>query len=525
MKNKEFRDAKLKEILAEGARANLNCVIFARISDEDRDGRDLSIDFQITKCRNLAKKLKMKVVKIFSEQKSGMNPKKRTVYNEMLDFVKDKKNSIDACIVFNLSRAGRNLEDSLKTLREFRERGQKVISTVEDYGDSANERVMLNINLTMNEHQAVSAADTVFGCLVEAAKLGRVTGEVPIGFIRKKIGDETYYDLDPVYAPVVKYIFESADNGLSYKSILEHLKEQGIKTPHKKDGNGKRGGKDFTKSYLYYILSNPIYKSYKSYARENKNRGYRVTHLETPPIFLHMPDKIPPIVSEELFDRVQALLANRRIGTRDYMGLDTEPLRGKMRCTCSGKRVMHKATKVNRYKLKTPYYQCPEHKRDIKACGIRDLNKNYADYAIYSLLDGIVNATAVREQVIAKIADKEAEIKRDVQKAKRSIETEKDKLGGIIEISLTTDYAREVRDRKIRDSEAELNRLTGVMSQHQERLDGLNAIFATGVPEQRTIAYSKQNQRRLVEKLIDGISVDNEKIRITIKIKETNGNE
>lgn len=110
-------------------------------------------------------------------------------------------------------------------------------------------------------------------------------------------------------AAVVRSIFQLYLNGLNGYEIADALSQQEIPPGHEM-GTWKD-------SSIYYILKNERYagkamvgKSYSTTTFPHKkvrNHGEREMYL--------LPDSNPPIVSVEIFDRVQALLQSRKTHT------------------------------------------------------------------------------------------------------------------------------------------------------------------------------------------------------------------
>ncbi len=506
--NKEFLEKCRQGKAAQGKPQAVHGVIFARVSDEDKEA-DISCEVQIAKCKSYAKTHRIRIKKVFQEQKSSMEPKRRAVFLEMLNYVNE--NDIDCVIVFNLSRFGRDMEQMLRHTREFREVGKRVISTQEDYGDDANGRFVQNIALSVNEYHVVRAADDTFTCLLKIAEKGRVTGQVPYGLKSEKVkgSKEKRYAIDKGPAKVVRFIFQSVADGLSYESIRAELKRQGIKT--------RFGKGEFSNGYINSILSNVKYKGWMRYNRQDKpKKSYRVTRIEADEILI--PNVIPAIVSEELFDKVQEILAGRKKGSHDGIGLDgSYILKGKTRCKCG--RTMHGTSKSNRVGKSTQYYHCPEHNGAKGSCCVKDVNKKYLEHTAFSIIGGIVNNPAVQAQVISKIDARKAEVMQSVQRAKGDLSgaTERhekfvDNLGECWD-SNTMAAVR----KKIESSATDIEKLKGILNGHQDNLEYLEQLRSSSVPLQKPTEYANTDKRRLVERLIESIVIDNDKATITLR--------
>ena len=112
------------------------------------------------------------------------------------------------------------------------------------------------------------------------------------------------FQIDPATAPIVKLIFEMYANGKSIVEITEHLNSMGYKTIY---------NKPYGKNSIRNILSNKRYIG-------------TYTYKDT-----EIPNGIPRIVSDELFNKVQVVLKkNKKAPARarareEYLG-STEKL-------------------------------------------------------------------------------------------------------------------------------------------------------------------------------------------------------
>ena len=120
--SKKFGKGK-KKILKKGGRA----VIYLRVSSKDQE-YGFSPETQKERCYEWAEQNGYEIVKCFEgEHESAKSDINRKRFNQMIKFVKDKKNKIVAVIVYSTSRFSRT--GSFAQIEELKNRG----ITVFDY--------------------------------------------------------------------------------------------------------------------------------------------------------------------------------------------------------------------------------------------------------------------------------------------------------------------------------------------------------------------------------------------------------
>jgi DNA invertase Pin-like site-specific DNA recombinase len=127
---------------------------------------------------------------------------------------------VDVVAVYNLSRLGRNTAESLRFIKELRDLGISIVSTVEQIDDSPEGQFMLTQFLSMaqlySDQMGRQWADTA----THIARMGYFHGKVPLGYVRVP---PRAVELDPATAPVVRRIFELYDSGWSCAQIARDV--------------------------------------------------------------------------------------------------------------------------------------------------------------------------------------------------------------------------------------------------------------------------------------------------------------
>lgn len=169
---------------------------------------------------------------------------------------------------------------------------------------------------------------------------------------------------DPHLAPIVKRAFEvSAEGGSTLEEMKEFFAAQGIVS--KKLGARCPGGSKLHQDWIRRFLRNPFYYGHFEYAGER----YEGKH--------------EPIISKELFDRVQAVLEGRTHHFR--VARQSKPLGGLFRCGECGMMVTGEVQKGH------THYRCTKKSKGIKCSQPFVIAESLA-----SQLDTLLSAFALR---------------------------------------------------------------------------------------------------------------------------------
>jgi site-specific DNA recombinase len=210
----------------------------------------------------------------------------------MLAWVKDQ-GDIDYIIVYHYNRIFRNSVDSGMTRRALKKTGTRVVSTVIDLGDSLESDMVETILSAVDEYQSQANGADISYKMSTKAKNGGTLGLAPLGYLNKRdtsggrnIGIVVF---DEERAPLVKLAFELYATGAwSLESLQDELTQRGLKTR-----KGRYAGGPISTSKLAELLRDPYYIGYVTYKGEV------------------IPGRHEPLISQELFDRVQAIVEER----------------------------------------------------------------------------------------------------------------------------------------------------------------------------------------------------------------------
>jgi len=259
--------------------------LYARKSTESDEKQALSIDSQVKEMLRLAEKEGLRIVDIKREAHSSKEVGQREIFNQMLAEIKEGK--YNAILTWAPDRLSRNAGDlgsivdlmDKKQLVEIRTYGQK-------FTDNPNEKFMLMIVGSQAKLENDNKAVNVRRGLRTRCEMGFRPGVAPTGYLNEKhVDKKCQARIDPKRAPIIKQMFERvANEQWSGRKVYRWLKEIGFKT---------KNGKPLVLGNIYLILRNHFYYGEFEYP-VGRNNWYTGKHT--------------PIISKELFDRVQLTL-------------------------------------------------------------------------------------------------------------------------------------------------------------------------------------------------------------------------
>jgi site-specific DNA recombinase len=220
----------------------------------------------------------------------------------MLRFVDDHP-EIDYVIIYMRSRVFRNHTDAAITKRALLEKGVRLISAKEEFGEGYMADAMEAITDIMNEVQVRQSGEDIKVKMLHKAKNGGTTGRAKLGYlnVRKNFDGRLVntIDIDPDRAQLIQWAFEAYASGeYTLIELQSALADQGLTTRK----TARLRSQPVSVSQLSVILHDPYYTGVISY----KGELY--------------PGRHEPLITKELFLRVQDVLNERaRRGQRDIV--------------------------------------------------------------------------------------------------------------------------------------------------------------------------------------------------------------
>ena len=333
----------------------MNGVIYAKYSSEKQ--KEESIEGQLRECKAFAKRNDIHIVDTYIDRALSAKTDNRPSFQKM---IKDgAKRPFDVILVWKLDRFARNRYDSAHYKSVLRKNGVKVVSVTESISEGAEGILLESLLEGMAEYYSAELSEKVVRGLTEnALKCLYNGGTLPIGYV---VDANQQYQIDPVTAPAVLEAFQLYASGTSMQKLADKFNLAGIRTT--------RGGKLNTDN-ITRMLHN------RKYIGEYRYRDIVV------------PNGIPAIVPEELFNRVQErMAANKKAPAKhkaeDEYLLTTKLYCGKCKCFMVGESGTGKSGLVHRY------YKCVNVKQH-KGCDKKSVKKEWLESIIIDQIQKII---------------------------------------------------------------------------------------------------------------------------------------
>lgn len=380
-------------------------VIYVRVSSLDQVD-NTSLENQEKECRKWCERNGYEATKVFRDEAQSAKTAKRPELMAALEHCRKHREHVDAFVIWKVDRFARNNLDFLQLRAFLAGLGITTKSATEAFEDDPAGNLMANIlgafaqfdnELRGERAKAGMKARANDGCWVWFAPLGYQNARTPDGKPTLKP--------HPVNGPLIQRGFELYGTGANAQTeVVETLQAIGLK--------GSYGGK-ITKQSFQQILSNPVYA------------GWLVSDLIGPE---PVKGNWEPLVSQELFDRVQAMMNGKSNPAEVHARRRPEfPLRGFVLCGhCEGPLTASFAR--GRNGTRYPYYHCTR-------CKDMTTRKEILEEAFLDLLDGLKPEPEifglVKQEVLAVWKEKEsfiAEEKGQTERRLKDLKNRKEKL-------------------------------------------------------------------------------------------------
>lgn len=288
-------------------------IVYIRVSTEEQV-ENYSLGTQEDICRNEAKRRGLTVVEVFREEgRSAKTIAGRPVLIEMLEYCRKHKRDIGSVIVYRLDRVSRQTSDYLAIRKKLAECDIKLISATEPTGNSPTEKFVETMLAGFAQMDNDIRSERARNGL-KARFLNGLTSYVTMGYLNQN----GYITKNPETFDKLQASWQLMATGTkSLKNIADILTEQGLAQRHK-------GGRMMPQQ-VQRMFRNKFYAGFvvsKKYGTEVRGQH-------------------PPMVTEELFYKVQAILDGRNTNISRPLAKKTHdnpdfPLRRIVKCKVCG---------------------------------------------------------------------------------------------------------------------------------------------------------------------------------------------
>lgn len=348
------------------------CVVYARVSTAEQRDEGYSIPAQQKAVNEYCVRKGLQVVREFQEAESASRTG-RTQFGKMLELLQ-ADSSIKTVVVHKIDRLTRNMEDMAALDRL----DVRVESVTEALPDSPNGMLVRDIFIAMARNYSANLRYEVIKGQREKVAQGGWLTLAPVGYLNDKA--ERTIVLDPEQAPLVRSAFELYAGGLvSLDDLAKTMHQRGLRM---------RKQKSVHKSVIHKMLRNPVYCGKVRYHGDT----FAGSHT--------------PIVSVELFERVQDVMDGNRIGRNNASQTRAYALRDFLTCGECGCKIT-----AGTHKKKYVYYRCTHGKGSCAQGYVREeilIRQVEEMLAKIAIPDSIVRALLAEASLADKLADTQA---------------------------------------------------------------------------------------------------------------------
>ena len=388
---------------------------------------------------------------------SGTTTYKRESFLRMINDA--HRGMFDFIITKEISRFSRSTLDSIQYTQELLDANVGVLfqnDNINTLDTDSEFRLVVMAGVAQDEVRKLSER-LKFG-FRQSIKNGHVLGNNRLWGYDKK---DCKLTIIPEQAEAVRLIFELYATGeYGIRKIAQELTRR---------GHTSLLGNEFNQLTIKHILTNPKYKGWYC-GNKTQSLDYRTkkkAFLEESEWIMYPDPNIPAIVSEELWDRANAIYKQRsnEVKKRETSYHNKYPYSGKIICGTHGTTFHRQAFKTQ--DGQTEYWRCKTYRQRGKdGCGLPALRTREIDAVLGDLFQKMIaNKNTVVRLVLDSIADTAHRIDNSSQIARieiqiNQIEEKKDKL-----LELSMEGAITVKEFKERN-----NRFNSQISAFEEQL-------------------------------------------------------
>lgn len=229
---KELRDEQMLSF-AKGKKAEIKkggrAVIYQRVSSKEQEF-GFSPETQIEVCYAWADSHNYEVVECFQgEHESAKTDANRKRFQAMLSFVRDKKNRVDAVIVYSTSRLSRTGIEAFSVVDELKKKGVTVFSATSSYdARTADGEMMQGIELVQARHDNAVKSKAVKDNGAKALRSGHWITKAPLGYTMTTHRKEQTITVNDKGVLIRKAFKMKADENLSNEEVRQRMAAMGL---------------------------------------------------------------------------------------------------------------------------------------------------------------------------------------------------------------------------------------------------------------------------------------------------------
>ena len=473
----------------------MKAIIFARVSSKEQE-EGKSIPAQVHRLTEYALKKNFTIEHTFQITESS-NKTTRKQFNQVVNLIKKSKKTV-ALIIDTVDRLQRSFRET-PLLDELRKKGSIEIHFLREgliVNQQSNSAQLLqwDVGVLFASSYVRQLSDNVKRSQEQCIKNGQwVFSRPPYGYINITLpSGQKDVHIDPEKAPFVVKIFELyAQGNNSFNTIAVKMRKAEFPRTAR--------GKSITVRTVELILNNPFYMG----IMRIKGQVY--------------PHKYTPLISESLFNRVQAIMHKHHKSPVQYAGKPIL-LRGLIRCkNCNGT--------ISGYikKEKYVYYSCHNSKR---ICIKKNVKEEKLLEPIYSALDDL----SLSDEQITKVAhyieqyekEEHVEIKRMHREAKEKLQVTKERISKLIDMHIdgqidAATYRLKLEEYKRTQQHATLELESYDGNDKKELVAAQEVLELTREAKQLFLSSNLDEKQQILDFYFSNLQLDHENLVLEVR--------
>ncbi|MBQ5771911.1 MAG: recombinase family protein, partial [Clostridia bacterium] len=456
---------------------------------------------------------------------SGISTKKRKHFNEMI--ADAKEGMFDLIITKEISRFARNTLDSLQYTRELLNMGVGVFfqnDNINTLDEDAELRLTIMSSIAQDELRKLSSR-VKFGHQ-QAIKSSVVLGNSRIFGYKK---EDKRLVIDQAQAPMVRDLFRLYATGeYSMKQLETLFYEQGYRNYN---------GNKIAHTTMSGIISNP---KYKGYYVGNK---VRIVDMFTkkqkflpPEEWVMFKDEtgeiVPAIVSEEIWDKANEVLARRSEDVKNRQGICNHAnlLTGKLYCAHCGTAYYRRESKSKDGKVNSKWVCSNKINNGADACPSFPIYEDEVKpilFEVFSKTRVDVEALLASYEEMFKSMEADDETAKQMEEQKRIIELADQKKNKLLELvttgAITTANFKSMTatcDREVEEAQKALSELEEQLftkEEYRKHIAEVKARLDAAVRDASTGVISNEFVAQYIDKIFVTLT-DDDTAKLEIKI-------
>lgn len=316
-----------------------NAIGYIRVSSEEQVN-NYSLSNQADKCKEYCKTNGFNLLKIFRDEGKSATTLNRPALIELLEYCRQNKGKIDACIIYKVDRMSRETYEYLDVKRRLASFGVNIISMTEMPNDSPMGEFMETLMAAQARLDNAIKSERTKDGMTKRLEAGLPTNPLSVGYKYQTGDNDKNYPVrdDPKFTQLQQAGYDYLSGIYTKKQIADLLNKRGFTTA---------GGCPVTSQFISKFFNNSFYKG-SIYSRV-RNKYYLGKHEK--------------MFTEEEWYKIQQISEGTSFTAQPKKKNNPDfPLRHFVLCNC-GQHITGNWSQGRSQKY--AYYRCPKHAPSI----------------------------------------------------------------------------------------------------------------------------------------------------------------